>query len=77
MVLKMLKIWFYKRQLKYWERQQMSLELELEFANIIDGEEVNRLMKAYKEYETIIDALKLLIHGTTKSLEVEKQQQKE
>ena len=73
----MLKRWFYKRQLKYWERQQMSLELALEYANITDGEEVNRLMKAHKEYETIIDAIKLLIDGTTTSLEVEKKQQKE
>lgn len=62
----MFKKWFYKRQLKYWQNEQLSLELALEYSNIPDGKEVNRLIEAHKECSTMIDALKLLINGTTK-----------
>lgn len=63
----MFKKWFYKRQLKYWKDNILSIELALDYSDLNDREEIDRLLKAHKEYTTIIDALKLLINGTTSS----------
>ena len=61
----MIKRWFYKRQLKYWQNNLFSLEFAIEYSNLPDGDEMISLMEAHKEYTTIIEALKLLINGTT------------
>ena len=49
-----------KRKLKQCKFELLSLELALEYANIPDGEEVNKLLKAHKEEKLKEKVLKKL-----------------
>ena len=49
-----------KRKLKQCKFELLSLELALEYANIPDGDEVNRLLKAHKEEKLKEKVLKKL-----------------
>ena len=49
-----------KRKLEKCKLELLSLELALEYANIPDGDEVNRLLKAHKEEKLKEKVLKKL-----------------
>lgn len=62
----MLKRWFYKRELKYWRYELLSIELALEYSNLQDSEEAERLIQAHEDCVTIINGLKILIENIKK-----------
>lgn len=57
----MLKIWFYKRQLKKWKDTQMSLEQDIEYSNIPEGATMTRLLIAHRNCSEVIRGLELII----------------